>query len=436
MKLKKSDPAYTRAARLDRRRLPARRRQRPPQCVKIEVYPPTGRVLKRPAHTQQLCVLAHFSDGSVRDVTELACYSSSDGQWPMSTPAAWSSATTGAKRRSGSLPGARRIVLPDVREGHSGLRVEQPAGAQLHRRARLRQAAAAQVSARRTVQRRRVPPPRLSRRDRPAADASKRRKPSWPMHARQAGQADRHAARAARVRQVLGPQVGRPAADDDDADRQRRGLQVSPLAASVRSRQHALRPVRPRAALGRAAARSTTRRPTSTARRPTPTTASRRPRRSSSAPACNAPSATIIRSSAGRRTTTTAWRRSSTACSGRNRRAADEMVIFMAGAGEVTQPRTGKQMKPWLPGQGEIDLPADADRREPFVDWLRRRRTTVLRQGRSQPHLEPPAGPRHRRSARRLPRFESALQRRAARRPGQGFRRARLRPQARAARRS
>ena len=50
------------------------------RCVKIEVYPPTGRLLKRPAHTQQLAVLAHFADGSVRDVTELACYSSSDSQ--------------------------------------------------------------------------------------------------------------------------------------------------------------------------------------------------------------------------------------------------------------------------------------------------------------------------------------------------------------------
>jgi len=49
-----------------------------PRCVKLQVYPPSGRLLKRPAHTQQLAVLAHFSDGSVRDVTELAVYSSSD----------------------------------------------------------------------------------------------------------------------------------------------------------------------------------------------------------------------------------------------------------------------------------------------------------------------------------------------------------------------
>ncbi|MCA9145298.1 MAG: DUF1549 domain-containing protein [Planctomycetaceae bacterium] len=49
-----------------------------PRVVKLEVYPPSGRLLKRPAHTQQLAVLAHYADGSVRDVTELAVYSSSD----------------------------------------------------------------------------------------------------------------------------------------------------------------------------------------------------------------------------------------------------------------------------------------------------------------------------------------------------------------------
>ena len=43
----------------------------------VEVYP-KQRVYHRPAHTQQLVVLAHFSDGSVRDVTSLASYSSSD----------------------------------------------------------------------------------------------------------------------------------------------------------------------------------------------------------------------------------------------------------------------------------------------------------------------------------------------------------------------
>jgi hypothetical protein len=49
-----------------------------PRCVRIEVYPPSGRELKHPAFAQQVCVLAHYADGSVRDITRLAVYSSSD----------------------------------------------------------------------------------------------------------------------------------------------------------------------------------------------------------------------------------------------------------------------------------------------------------------------------------------------------------------------
>ncbi|MFM8584702.1 MAG: DUF1549 domain-containing protein, partial [Planctomycetaceae bacterium] len=42
---------------------------------------------------------------------------------------------------------------------------------------------------------------------------------------------------------------------------------------------------------------------------------------------------------------------------------ADEEVIFVAKGGEVTQPRTGKQMKPHLLLKGEVDVPAESDRR-------------------------------------------------------------------------
>jgi len=48
-----------------------------PTCDRLEVYP-RERILMRPAHTQQLVALAHFSDGSIRDVTPLAVFSSSD----------------------------------------------------------------------------------------------------------------------------------------------------------------------------------------------------------------------------------------------------------------------------------------------------------------------------------------------------------------------
>lgn len=77
LKLTKHDPGYE----ILRNWIAEGRRLDPPDqphCVKIEVFPGSGRVLTRPAHTQQLCVLAHFSDGSVRDVTHVAVYTSSD----------------------------------------------------------------------------------------------------------------------------------------------------------------------------------------------------------------------------------------------------------------------------------------------------------------------------------------------------------------------
>lgn len=48
-----------------------------PRCVSLEVHP-AERTLDRPAQSQQLLALARFSDGSIRDVTELATFSSSD----------------------------------------------------------------------------------------------------------------------------------------------------------------------------------------------------------------------------------------------------------------------------------------------------------------------------------------------------------------------
>ncbi|MFO0919979.1 MAG: DUF1549 and DUF1553 domain-containing protein, partial [Planctomycetaceae bacterium] len=48
----------------------------------------------------------------------------------------------------------------------------------------------------------------------------------------------------------------------------------------------------------------------------------------------------------------------------------DEEVIFTSASGEVTQPRTGKQMKVHLLLQGDVDVPAEIDRRQIFADWL------------------------------------------------------------------
>ena len=49
---------------------------------------------------------------------------------------------------------------------------------------------------------------------------------------------------------------------------------------------------------------------------------------------------------------------------------ADEEVIFTQAGGEVTQPRTNKQMKVHLLLKGDIDVPADQDRRTVFAAWL------------------------------------------------------------------
>lgn len=47
-----------------------------------------------------------------------------------------------------------------------------------------------------------------------------------------------------------------------------------------------------------------------------------------------------------------------------------EMFIWAASSGEVTQPRTLKQMKPWLPGVGSLESETQGDRRQSLVQWL------------------------------------------------------------------
>jgi hypothetical protein len=53
-----------------------------------------------------------------------------------------------------------------------------------------------------------------------------------------------------------------------------------------------------------------------------------------------------------------------------NRGEPDELVVLLGSQGEVTQPRTGRTMKPVLPIGGEVDVPASVDRRDVFVRWL------------------------------------------------------------------
>jgi hypothetical protein len=49
---------------------------------------------------------------------------------------------------------------------------------------------------------------------------------------------------------------------------------------------------------------------------------------------------------------------------------AEEEVIYSQAGGEVTQPRTNKQMKVHLLLKGDVDVPADQDRRVVFAQWL------------------------------------------------------------------
>lgn len=48
----------------------------------------------------------------------------------------------------------------------------------------------------------------------------------------------------------------------------------------------------------------------------------------------------------------------------------DELFVSVSMTGEVTQPRTGQTMKPWLPGVGDVEIPQNIDRRTVLADWL------------------------------------------------------------------
>jgi hypothetical protein len=47
-----------------------------------------------------------------------------------------------------------------------------------------------------------------------------------------------------------------------------------------------------------------------------------------------------------------------------------EMFVYTSFSGDVTQPRTGQVMAPWLPQVGSIESPNDVDRRDAFAQWL------------------------------------------------------------------
>lgn len=48
----------------------------------------------------------------------------------------------------------------------------------------------------------------------------------------------------------------------------------------------------------------------------------------------------------------------------------DDEIIFSTNSGEIQQPRTGQTMKVHLLLKGDVDVPADQDRRDVFAEWL------------------------------------------------------------------
>ena len=51
---------------------------------------------------------------------------------------------------------------------------------------------------------------------------------------------------------------------------------------------------------------------------------------------------------------------------------ADELFVWVNHTGEVTQPRTGQKMTPWLPRDGDVENAEVDDRRRLFAEWLTR----------------------------------------------------------------
>ena len=152
-------------------------------------------VLEGKDTTQQFIARAKYSDGTDRDVTDLAVFlTNNDNSAPISadglvTPAARGEAFVMARFATHTV-GSQVLVLAQGLAIHAA----HDAAGQLRRRAGQRQAAEASHAAQRAVQRRGVPAPGHDRHHGPAADG--RRVPG--LHGRhrpgQAGQAGRSAA--------------------------------------------------------------------------------------------------------------------------------------------------------------------------------------------------------------------------------------------------
>jgi hypothetical protein len=369
MKLKKSDPAFALLHQWIAEGCQADKAD-VPRCVKIEVYPPTGRVLKRPAHTQQLCVLAHFADGTIRDITETAVYTSSDS---MVAEVNEKGLVVGHDRGEAAviiryLEHVESCFLTFVKD-IEGFAWNNPPSANYideHVYAKLQQLKylpSGLCSDEEFLRRVHLDVigqlPTLEETQAFLADGAPDKRAKLidrlldrPEHSKF------FALKWGDLLRLTTTQIGGPGAFKYHRWVQRGFETNKPYDQFARELL--------------AATGSTLDNPAANFYRTATDTQDCVESISQIFLGARLQCAKCHNHPFERWTQDNYYGMAAFFNRVQRKKSprADEMFIFMTGAGEVTQPRTGKQMKPWLPGQGDIDPPASGDRRDPFVTWL------------------------------------------------------------------
>ncbi|MEX2174188.1 MAG: DUF1549 and DUF1553 domain-containing protein [Pirellulaceae bacterium] len=369
LKLKKSDAAYAVL-----RQWIAEGCQADPdgavRCVKIEVYPPSGRVLKRPAHTQQLCVLGHFSDGSVRDVTDLAYCTSSDNQVADVTP---DGLVIGHDRGEAAIivkymEHVESCFLTFVKDIPGFVWNDPPTANYVdeHVHAKLRQlqyVPSGLCSDEEFLRRVHLDVvgqlPTIEATQAFLADASADKRSRLiaellerPEHAKF------WALKWGDLLRLTSTQIG-----GSGVYKYHRWLERA-FETNMPYDQFAAELI--------SASGSTLDNPAANFYRTATDTLDSVESVSQVFLGARLQCAKCHNHPFERWTQDNYYGMAAFFNRVQRKKSprADELLVYMADSGEVTQPRTGKQMKPWLPGKGEIDPPAGADRRDPFVAWL------------------------------------------------------------------
>jgi hypothetical protein len=340
-----------------------------PRCVRIEVYPPSGRVLKRPAHTQQLCVLAHFANGEVRDVTELACYSSSDAQVADADAAGLVVAQDRGEAaiivrylehvESSSLTFVKDIPGFAWNNPPAANYIDEHVYAKLHQLQFLPSGICSDEEFLRRVHLDVIGQlPTLEETKAFLADASPEKRIKLidnllerPEHAKF------WALKWGDLLRLTSTQIG-----NGGVYKYHRWLQRA-FETNLPYDRFAGELI--------AASGSTLDNPTANFYRTATDTQDSVESIAQIFLGARLQCAKCHNHPFERWTQDNYYGMAAFFNRVQRKKSprADELLIYLAASGEVTQPRTGKQMKPWLPGQGEIEPPA-GDRREPFVKWL------------------------------------------------------------------